>query len=137
MSERSSEKTPESGGVKALEDIRPKHGALTVPSGPPVTLGPEVNHFWSESARDEAILRACRPTHLPKELPDSFAPAPTSVSPPRDAPDAVRAMVQGLVQENARLWSEREAYSYGQLGSSSWSKLWSTTMVWGHAKSAT
>ena len=116
MSERSSEKTPDSGGVKALEDIRPEHGALTVPSGPPVTLGPEVNPFWSESAKEEAILRACRPSHLPKELPDSFAPAQTSVSPPREVPDAVRAMVQGLVQENARLWSEREAYSYGQGG---------------------
>ena len=68
MSENTSEKTPDSARPKALEDIQPEHGALARPVGPPVSLGPQVNPFWSESMRDEAILRACRPAHLPAQV---------------------------------------------------------------------
>ena len=102
-----SEKTPDSS-QKALEDIRPEHGALARPVGPPTTLGPAINPFWSESAREEAILRACRPAHLPSSAddppPQVYQQAMTSVSPQRDIPDAVKAMVQSLVQENSRLY---------------------------------
>lgn len=116
MSEGSSAKTPDSGGQKALEDIRPEHGALVGPTGPPVALGPQVNPFWSESVREEAILRACRPSHLPSEIPDSCPPVHPTVSPPRELPDAVRTVVQGLMQENARLWTEREMFATQQAG---------------------
>ena len=116
MSENASEKTPESGGPRAIEDIRPDHGALMRPQGPPVVLAPsvQVNPFWSESARDEAILRACRPTHLPSEVPEpaQHVAAPV-VSPPRESQEAVRRMMQGLLQENAKLWSEREMFASG------------------------
>lgn len=65
--------TPEAGGSqKALEDIKPEHGALvpSSPLGPPVSLGPkvsspEVNVFWSEKTQQDALLRAMRPTDLP------------------------------------------------------------------------
>ena len=114
-----SEKTPDSS-QKALEDIRPEHGALTGPVGPPTALGPAINPFWSESAREEALLRACRPAHLPSSAedptPQVHQQAVASVSPQRDIPDAVKAMVQSLVQENSRLWSEREFFAAGQGG---------------------
>ena len=116
MSENASEKTPESGGPRAIEDIRPEHGALVRPQGQPVALGPsvQVNPFWSESAREEAILRACRPSHLPSEVPEpvQHVAAPV-VSPPRESQEAVRMMMQGLLQENAKLWSEREMFASG------------------------
>lgn len=109
MSENSSARTPESG-QKALEDIQPEHGALVRPAGPPVSLGPNINPFWSESAREEALLRACRPAHLPREGQETTPPPTSSFSPQRDPPEAFRAMMQSLWQENARLWSEREAF---------------------------
>ena len=118
MSEHTSERTPESNGPRAIEDIQPEHGALVRPSGPPTTLGPQaqVNPFWSETQRDEAILRACRPSHLCREIPEVAPPSVTAVSPPREAPDAVGMMVHGLLQENARLWSEREVAGPGGWG---------------------
>ena len=106
-----SERTPESGGKKALEDIQPDHGALVGPTGPPVSLSPQINPFWSESAREEAILRACRPAHLPREGQDTIPCQATTTSPPREPHEAFRAMVGGLLQENARLWTEREAFA--------------------------
>ena len=118
MSEHTSERTPESNGPRAIKDIQPEHGALVRPNGPPTTLGPQaqVNPFWSETQRDEAILRACRPSHLPREIPEVAPPSTTAVSPPREAPDAVRLMFHGLLQENARLWSEREVAGPGGWG---------------------
>ena len=110
MSENTSERTPDSG-QKALEDIQPEHGALVRPQGPPTSLGPQVNPFWSEAARDEAILRACRPAHLPPESQEVQHPQVSSMSPPRDPPEVFRTMMQSLLQENARLWSEREAFA--------------------------
>lgn len=113
MSEPPSERTPESGGQKALEDIQPEHGALVLPQGAPVSLGPQINPFWSETARDEAILRACRPAHLPQESQEGPSQVP-SVSPPREPSEALKVMMSGLLQENARLWSEREAFAASQ-----------------------
>ena len=73
--------------------------------GPPVPVNP----FWSETQRDEAILRACRPSHLPSA---EVSQAPVAaVSPPREVPDEFKMMIHGLLQENSRLWSEREAFS--------------------------
>ena len=109
MSEQASEKTPESGGQKALEDIQPEHGAMVRPQGTPTVLGPQINPFWSESARDEAILRACRPAHLPQESQEAFPPQVSSVSPPREPAEAFRVMMNNLMRENAGLWTEREA----------------------------
>lgn len=108
MSDHTSERTPDSGH-KALEDIQPEHGALVRPQGPPISLGPQVNPFWSEAAREEAILRACRPAHLPPESQDGQQPQVSSMSPPREPPEAFRTVMHSLLQENARLWSEREA----------------------------
>ena len=96
-----------------------------------MSLGPQVNPFWSGAARNEAILRACRPAHLPQDLPDSFQPVPAAVSPPREMPDAVKSMVQGLLQENARLWSEREAMTAFQGGWSHGSQFPWPQGVWG------
>ena len=63
-----SERTPESGGLRAIEDAGPADGVMALPAGPPVVLGPENwNPFWSESVRDEAVLRAIRPADLPQE----------------------------------------------------------------------
>ena len=108
-----SEKTPESG-VRAIEDVRPADGTLARPSGQPTVLGPSNwNPFWSEGMRDEAILRAIRPSDLPpvpQDSPELLPGEPTGVSPPREGPEAFRAMIQSLVSENARLWSEREAF---------------------------
>ena len=115
MSEGNSEKTPDSN-PKAIEDIQPSHGAMVGPVGPPVTLGPGVNPFWTGSAREEAILRACRPTHLPQEGTEPFPQATTSISPPREQPEAFRMMMQSLLEENAGLWSERESMSAGHAG---------------------
>ena len=110
--EATSEKTPESG-VRAIEDVRPSDGVMR-PAGPPTVLGPSNwNPFWSEGMRDEAILRAIRPADLPQiqqESPELLPGEPTGVSPPREGPEAFRAMLQGLISENARLWSEREAF---------------------------
>ena len=51
MSEEASERTPECGGLKAIEDAGPSDGLMR-PSGPPVVLGPAaVNPFWSESSK--------------------------------------------------------------------------------------
>ena len=62
------ERTPESGGVKAIEDVPPSAGVIARPEGPPTVLGPaNWNPFWSEGMRDEAILRAIRPIDLPSE----------------------------------------------------------------------
>ena len=74
-----------------------------------------LTHFGVGRLEKEATLRACRPAHLPSEAPDSFQPLPTSISPPRELPEVVRTMVQGLMQENA-LWSEREAFASAQGG---------------------
>ena len=43
-----------SNGQKALEDIKAEHGAMVRPSGPPVSLGPNVNPFWSGAARERS-----------------------------------------------------------------------------------
>ena len=61
-----SEKTPESNGLRAIEDVPASEGVLVRPTGPPVVLSPaNWNPFWSEEMRDEAILRAIRPADLP------------------------------------------------------------------------
>ena len=74
-----SEKTPESVEVKALEDLKAEHRALRScvesgePSGRPASygLGPDgaMNPFWSETAREEALLRPMRPLELRSYLP--------------------------------------------------------------------
>lgn len=104
MSEPTSERTPDSSGQRAIEDIRPEHGALARPSGPPTTLGPQVpvKPFWSETQRDEAILRACRPSHLPREVPEAGVGQMNSVSPPREAPDAVRMRPRELLRRSGQ-----------------------------------
>ena len=109
-----SEKTPESNGLRAIEDVPPSEGVVALPSGPPVVLSPaNWNPFWSEEMRDEAILRALRPADLP-ESPELLSTEPSAVSPPKDGSEAVRAVIQGLVAENARLWSERDAWMHAQ-----------------------
>lgn len=54
MSEEASlEKTPESGEIRALEDIPASAGAMTRPVGQPTVLGPaNWNPFWSEGLKD-------------------------------------------------------------------------------------
>ena len=118
MSEDPSEKTPNSGGVRAIEDVGPQDGVMMRPSGPPRVLGPElVNPFWSESVREEALLRAIRPTDLPPQESPELMPAGTpNVSPPRES-DAVRAVIQGLMAENAKLWMEKDAMTPHQMDS--------------------
>ena len=62
--EAASEKTPESNGLKAIEDAGPKDGLMR-PCGPPVVLGPNTyNPFWSERMQEEAVLRALRPAAI-------------------------------------------------------------------------
>ena len=95
MSEEVSEKTPDSGGPRAIEAAGPKDGALARPTAPPVVFRPEaVNPFWSERFQDEAALRALRPADLPSQEPSELLPDPV-VSPPRDGSD-VRVLIQGL-----------------------------------------
>ena len=36
------------------------------------------------------------------------------VSPPKDGAEAFRAVIQGLMVENARLWTERDTWMHGQ-----------------------
>ena len=108
-----SERTPESPNMPAIEDIPASAGALTCPKGPPTVLSPENwNPFWSEGLRDEAILRAIRPADLFSESTELLPGGTPTTSPPRDVPDAFKAVLQGLMSENARLWTERE--SWGQ-----------------------
>ena len=105
MSEERSEQTPESDvGRPALEDIGPEQGAVVSADGKHLTQSPMpvLNPFWSESARDEALLRALRPEHLPPESSEELLPVSVP-SPPREEGEAVRRLIQGLVQENARL----------------------------------
>ena len=88
----SMESAKEEQGALAIEDIAASEGALVVasqallPHGPPTTYGPqrrddgrskkdgkghgtsrqvEVNPFWSQTIKDEAMLRAMRPAGLP------------------------------------------------------------------------
>ena len=84
MSEGVSEKTPDSG-PKALEDIQPCEPRF------PSDL---------TSTRSGARQPGTKPYFVP-------------TSRPREPQEAFRAMVQGLMQENARLWSEREAFNVG------------------------
>lgn len=132
MSEEASlEKTPESGGVRALEDIPASAGALVQPAGPPTVLGPaNWNPFWSEGWKDEAILRAIRPLDLPSDSTELLPGETPNTSPPRERQEAVKAFVQSLISENARLWSEREAWSQS---SGSWGHQppWSRMVVSG------
>ena len=109
-----SERTPESAGIKAIEDAGPNDGLMR-PAGPPVVLGPDSwNPFWSEKMQDEAVLRALRPVDLPVESPE-LLPDP-GMSPPKEGAEAFRAFIQNIMSENARLWTEREAWSHGQFG---------------------
>lgn len=97
--------------MRAIEDAGPADGVLVRPSGPPVVLGPENwNAAWSEAARDEAVLRAIRPADLRQESPELLPVGGPQTSPPRDGPETMRAFIQGLVAENARLWSERDSW---------------------------
>ena len=80
-----SERTPESGGMRAIEDAGPSSGVMARPSGPPTVVGPaNCNPFWSKGMRDEAILRAIRPADLPQESPELMPVEPTGLSPPRE-----------------------------------------------------
>ena len=86
------ESAKEETGALALEDVPPEAGVLALasqellPLGPPTTYGPHrreesrkkdgkglggqpaplVNPFWSQSMKDEAMLRAMRPSSLPQ-----------------------------------------------------------------------
>ena len=66
-------------------------------------------------------LRTC-PARVPEPVQHVAAPV---VSPPRESQEAVRMMMQGLLQENAKLWSEREMFAsgHGKLGASTWA-IW-------------
>ena len=117
MSEEASERTPECGGLKAIEDAGPSDGLMR-PSGPPVVLGPAaVNPFWSERFQDEAVLRALRPADLPVEPPELLPDS--ALSPPKEGVEAFRTFLRGLMSENARLWTERESWAAGQ-GNHGW-----------------
>ena len=128
MSEEASERTPECGGLKAIEDAGPSDGLMR-PSGPPVVLGPAaVNPFWSERFLDEAVLRALRPADLPVEPPELLPDLPveppellpdSALSPPKEGVEAFRTFLRGLMSENARLWTERESWAAGQ-GNHGW-----------------
>ena len=120
-----SEKTPESVEVKALEDLKAEHGALRPcgdsgePSGRPVSYGPgdgAMNPFWSETTREEALLRSMRPLELPApgdQVVEGSLKQPY-YSPPKDMdPVMMQAMFQKLVEENARLWAERQMTGFG------------------------
>lgn len=81
-----------------------------MPSGPPVHARPAHESLGvSRLVMKPFSGRADRPTFRRSCLPDSFAPPSSTIRPPRGVPDAWKAMVQGLAQENAGLWSERES----------------------------
>ena len=99
----SMESAKEEAGNLALEDAPPEAGIVAVisqemvPRGPPTTYGPHrreesrkkdgkgvgghpaplVNPFWSQTMKDEAMLRAMRPSSLPQ------GSAPSTRQPPR------------------------------------------------------
>ena len=98
--------------MRAIEDVPASAGVMALPSGPPTVLGPaNWNPFWSEGMRDEAILRAIRPADLPS-VSTELVPGDTPVaSPPREGPEAFKAIIQGLITENVFVWNERETWS--------------------------
>ena len=52
-------KTPSEGEGRTCTDLVPLKG----PEGPPQVLGPgDLNPFWSEKAKEEAVLKAMRPS---------------------------------------------------------------------------
>ena len=80
---------------------------LKGPEGPPQVLGPgDLNPFWSEKAKEEAVLKAMRPSSLPEPGNDDPG-AGSSWSPQREA-WAVETMMRGVAEENGRLWQELE-----------------------------
>lgn len=128
------EKTPGSNGLRAIEDVPASAGVLVRPAGPPTVLSPaNWNPFWSEGMKEEAILRAIRPADLPSDSTELVPGGTPTTSPTRDVPDTVKAILQGLISENARLWTEREAWGNGAMNSR-WgppSGSWSSQGSWG------
>ena len=60
-------KTPSEGEGRMCTDLVPLKG----PEGPPQVLGPgDLNLFWSEKAKEEAVLKAMRPSSLPEPVND-------------------------------------------------------------------
>lgn len=116
--------TPQSNeGLKALEDLRPEHGAIvpTSPSGPPRVLGPsrsgggvEVNAFWSERVQNDAVLRSMRPAALPDEgeglqhLQEFLVERPNMNSPGSDPGVGIanHMYLRIMADENAKLKQE-------------------------------
>lgn len=118
--------TPNSGEVKALEDIRPEHGAVVPasPAGPPQSLGPtghgvqpEINDFWSERAKTDAIVRSMRPAALPDNdqgLPNlhEFIGPERTMNSPGSEPGmnlGIQMVMRGIADENLKLRQELRA----------------------------
>ena len=72
-----------------IEELKP-------PEGPPQALGPSQVNPWSERAKDEALLKAMRPSTLP----DHQAGDAQVVAPGRSQ----RGAGERVVEENTRLW---------------------------------
>lgn len=121
--------TPQSEEQKlALEDIRAEHGALVPasPVGQPQVLGPpaghggssEVNAFWSEKVKNEAILRAMRPAALPgddgdglQHLQEFLGEKQMATSPGSDPGTLLggNMLMRVMADENAKLKQELQA----------------------------
>ena len=106
-------------GPLALEDARPEPvevdpGALVVALGPPTTYGPQrredrrrdgkgqgsgggqaldINPFWSQTLKDEVMLRAMRPTSLPPTSTGSGAGAAGAEEPTVDLKEVLKAVM--------------------------------------------
>ena len=112
------EKTPESV-QKAIEDGAVVEGKI----GDPRALGPQgsvevpTNPFWSSFARDEATLKALRPSSLPAE-PVGTSEMARLTTPKDQMPGELQQalMLRSVLEENARLWNEMEKMKAMLLG---------------------
>ena len=115
----SMESAKEEAGNLALEDAPPEAGIVAVisqemvPRGPPTTYGPHrreesrkkdgkgvgghpaplVNPFWSQTMKDEAMLRAMRPSSLPQGSAPSMSEAATEDPIGMDLKDVMKAVM--------------------------------------------
>lgn len=89
--EASLEKTPDSGGVRAIEDAPPSAGVLARPTGPPTVLGPA---NWRNEGRGSS---SCH--YLPSESTELLPGETPTASPPRERAEAFKAILQGLIND--------------------------------------
>ena len=115
----SMESAREEGGTLALEDAPPEAGVVALvsqellPVGPPTSYGPQrreesrkkdgkgfgghpvpqVNPFWSQTMKDEAMLRAMRPTSLPQSSAPSTGEMATEDAVGMDLKEVMKAVM--------------------------------------------